>query len=68
MKTVVTRTRVKKIAVNYLLPEPYETNHERTIDFCMRYIVFSPYVSIEDGFILASDQDLKMVIDEYFNL
>lgn len=68
MRTVVTRRRVAKIAENYLLPEPYEPNHARTIDFCMNFIVLSSYVSIENGFVLASDQDLEMAVDEYFNL
>ena len=67
MRTEVTRRRVAKIAENYLLPEPYETNHELSIQKCLDFVVTSNYVTIENGFVMATDQELELAIDDYFN-
>lgn len=67
MRTVVTRRRVAKIAENYLLPEPYEKDHEKRIQYCLDFVVQSEYVIIENGFVMATDKELELAIDDYFN-
>lgn len=67
MRTVVTRRRVAKIAENYLLPEPYETNHELSIQKCLDFVVTSNYVTLEKGFVMATDQELFLAVDDYYN-
>ena len=67
MRTLVTKARVDEIADNYILPEPYETNREATLRFCFEWVVGTNYTVFENGKLLATDQELELAVDEYFN-
>lgn len=67
-KTKVNIERVKAIAEDYILPFPYDPKPELTLQHCYEAVVSDYRTEFQGTDLIADDETLEQIIDEYFNL